>query len=434
MTDLNEIASGQISSPHYLKNITEFGDTKPLITTRDIYSTSKIKLLGSGARFDSQIYEKLLNHKLLPPLDQCLSVENGISNATLAEEAAQTIQQDPRLQLMTAAIQGGADRLSGRLAQIPLNPAIAFKLTVMRDMHPELFRHSLFVALVSSYIAGQMGLPENRIGLVTTAGLLHDIGIMHIDPALLERSHLMNSDERQHLYAHPLTGWMILNEYPEYTPEVSEAVLQHHEHLDGSGYPRGLKEDAIGLAGQILAVAEIVAMRGLRNEAQDRLRLQAMLKFNARRYGPQLIGHLRVFYQDESASPGCDEADKTRVGTRLDQLDHLLADWEYRSTRLAAPAALSGFIEERMHALQIRLMEAGLISGVEGAIRSMVDDEPQTCAEIGVLVNEAIWQIRNMLTEIRRRWPETAGETAPAAYEKVREWLANTEKILGQPH
>ena len=93
MDNLNDLSSSQISSSHYLQSVTELGNVKQLATTQDIYSSANIKLVAAGTRFDSSLYEKLLSHKLLPPLDQCLSIENAVTASSLMKEAALILQQ-----------------------------------------------------------------------------------------------------------------------------------------------------------------------------------------------------------------------------------------------------------------------------------------------------------------------------------------------------
>ncbi len=430
MENLNYISSDQIGSSHYLKSVTELGNEKRMVTTRDIYSSANIKLVAAGTRFDSSLYEKLLNHKLLPALDQCLSIENAVSSSSLKKEATLILQQDPRLKSMRNAINGGEENFLSLISRIPLNPAIAFKLTVMREKSHDLFQHSLFVAMVTSYIGMQMGLSGKQLENMATAGLLHDMSIMHVNPDLLEPSYRMSDTERNHLYAHPLTAWMILNEYEEYPKEVLDAILQHHERLDGSGYPRGLKEDSISLPGQILAVSEIIAGRHDQSGEYQRLRLGTILKFNSKRYGLRMIGHLKVFYQEDGGSFTCTDEDKMRIVARLDKLNLILEDWKARA--ISGTDAMLGFLQGRMNSLKLELKEVGLITGIDGTVMELVNNEPQTCAEIDVLVTEAIWRLKEIHAEIRRRWPKIENEEASPQYRAVRSWILDVEKILNE--
>lgn len=430
MTDLTALAATQLDAPHYLKSVTRLGDSRPLVTTRDIYSTSKIKLVPSGSRFNSSLYERLLNHKLLPPLDQCLAAEGGVSADSLRDEAAMLLLQDEQLRAMQADLGGDEARLPQILAHIPLNPAIAFRLTVMREQRPQLFRHSIYVALVCCYIGIQLGLSSQNLERLATAGLLHDIGTMHMDPALLDPAYRMNDKERNHLYAHPLTAWMVLNEYQEYPTDVLDAVLQHHERLDGSGYPRALRGDAIGQFGQILALVEVVAGWHELKNSHDRLRLQTILKLNSRRYGPQLVGCLKVFYQEQMQPQPYTEQERQRMQQQLEQVAQILSSWQAWADRCSTATQVCSFINDRILSLKIELMDAGLVPDSVEANLGLIEEGAETCMEIRILLDEAVWQLRSILGEIKRRWPQSEHADATSKFFQVHEWMAEIEQIL----
>ena len=158
-----------------------------------------MKLINAGMQINSSLYDRLIQHKLDPPLDQCLSTEDTVTGTSLAEQATRMLQEDKRLALIQS-VQYDGQSLPQVLKQVTLNPAIAFKLTVMRETKAELFKRSLYVALVSIYIGMKLHLDKNQLKDLATAALLHDIGMLHMDPKLLDRSHKMTESERRHLY------------------------------------------------------------------------------------------------------------------------------------------------------------------------------------------------------------------------------------------
>lgn len=427
MTARNTIVTEQIHSPYYLRMVTSMGDTKPIFSTRDIYAMSGIKLLGSGAPVNSDVYEKLLHHKLVPQLDECLATGDPVTGKELSEAAFSLLHTDQHLRILTEVMQDSG-LLSEVLASIPLNPTMAFKLTVMRDQRPDIYEHSIFVAILAIYLGACHQLPLRDLVKLGTAALLHDIGILHIDPALLERSHRMDYQERHHLYAHPLTAWMILNEYPTYAGEIARAVVEHHERLDGSGYPRGLSGDQVGLLGQIIAVAEIVAGRHVRDDSQlNSLRIETILKLNSRRYGRDLVGHLRVFYSDATDVPILSEDKKQNMRHRLYAISAIFAAWD-TTYREFHDSNFCHFINEHIHALQMEILDAGVnLQTVETNILCM-EDSPRAAAEASVLIDEIIWRLRQLPEIVRRRWP--AVEEQSAAYQAVMSWMADVERLI----
>jgi HD-GYP domain-containing protein (c-di-GMP phosphodiesterase class II) len=113
------------------------------------------------------------------------------------------------------------------------------------------------VADLAAAIAQRMGLDPDRIEGIYAAGVLHDIGKLAIPAEILTKPAELNELEYSLVKVHPQTGYDILKEI-EFPWPLPKMVLQHHERLDGSGYPRGLSGDDIMLEARILAVADVV--------------------------------------------------------------------------------------------------------------------------------------------------------------------------------
>lgn len=138
-----------------------------------------------------------------------------------------------------------------------LNHAVtAIAATVeMRD--PYTAGHQRRVAKLAGAIAAEMGLPEDRMLGLHMACVVHDIGKIHVPAEILSSPSKLSDAEFDILKTHPQTGWEILKGI-DFPWPVAEIVYQHHEKLDGSGYPRGLKGDDILLEARILTVADVV--------------------------------------------------------------------------------------------------------------------------------------------------------------------------------
>jgi len=115
--------------------------------------------------------------------------------------------------------------------------------------------HSERVMNVAATIAREMGLSETEVERVRLAGLLHDIGKIGIIEALLEKPEELSEDEFPPLRLHPEKGVAILAPIRQ-LQDIIPGVLHHHERMDGSGYPHGLKGEEIPLAARIVSVAD----------------------------------------------------------------------------------------------------------------------------------------------------------------------------------
>lgn len=118
--------------------------------------------------------------------------------------------------------------------------------------------HSQRVADFAVAIAQEMDLPQEMIYHVRIGGILHDVGKLGVSDAILKKPDHLTSDEMSAIRQHPTYGVKLLHEaaLEELLREEAPALAQHHERLDGSGYPQGLKGDEITLMGRIVAVAD----------------------------------------------------------------------------------------------------------------------------------------------------------------------------------
>ena len=117
--------------------------------------------------------------------------------------------------------------------------------------------HQGRVSTLARTIAQEMGLPNDAIDIIRMAGTIHDIGKMSVPAEILSKPSRLSDIEMGLLKVHPQTGYDILK-VVELPPPIAEIVLQHHERLDGSGYPRGLKDGEILPEALIMSVADVV--------------------------------------------------------------------------------------------------------------------------------------------------------------------------------
>lgn len=137
------------------------------------------------------------------------------------------------------------------------NDAIAVDIGALKVSDEYTFKHSVDVATMAMVIARKHGLPKNEILKVGIAGLLHDVGKSQIPNEILNKAGRLTEEEFALMKQHSLFGFKILKEKESVAPEICQGVLQHHEKLNGQGYPLGLSGDQISLYAKILSVADI---------------------------------------------------------------------------------------------------------------------------------------------------------------------------------
>jgi len=127
-------------------------------------------------------------------------------------------------------------------------------LVEVRD--PYTAGHQRRVSGMACAIAKKMGLSEELIEKIRVAGLLHDVGKIGIPIDILNKPVPLSSLEFEMIKTHPTLGYEIVSRV-HFLEEVAGIILEHHERIDGSGYPRGLRGEEISLEARILAVADV---------------------------------------------------------------------------------------------------------------------------------------------------------------------------------
>ncbi len=132
---------------------------------------------------------------------------------------------------------------------------VATSLSEMRD--PYTAGHERRVAQIAVGIGTELGFDENRLEGIRVAGHLHDVGKITIPAEILSKPGKLSAIEFQLIQAHAQAGYEVLKDVAFPWP-AAEVARQHHERMDGSGYPLGLEGDAILLEARIMAVADVV--------------------------------------------------------------------------------------------------------------------------------------------------------------------------------
>ena len=117
--------------------------------------------------------------------------------------------------------------------------------------------HTRRVAALAVEVGEQLGLPPARLRSLAIGGLLHDMGKLSVPDAILQKPGPLDDAEFDAIKLHPERGHELLTELGGFDERVTRLVLDHHERLDGNGYPRGLEADDLDLETRILAVCDV---------------------------------------------------------------------------------------------------------------------------------------------------------------------------------
>ncbi len=137
------------------------------------------------------------------------------------------------------------------------NENAAITLFKLRGFDEYTYTHSINVSLLAILLGKHLDMGRPELLTLGLAGMYHDVGKARIPEAILNKPGKLSEAEFQIMKTHPLEGYKIMASQQELDPEILRAVVEHHERHDGSGYPRGLTGDAIGLFSRIIAVVDV---------------------------------------------------------------------------------------------------------------------------------------------------------------------------------
>ena len=404
-------------SPHYLRELTDMADRRTVVAGAAIYNDKGIKLVEKGARIDSRLYDRLVQHKLREPIDRHLQIENPVDVAALLA-AGQALVETSLLPNLLAQALGSGARLLAPLRSMPLPSSMACRLTVMREQRPELFQHSLQMMMVAIFLGLRSGLAERECTALAAAGLLHDLGVLHMDPAWSDPEHKVVGAQRKHLVAHPITAMLMIRDTGAYPQSVEIAVLEHHERMDASGYPRSLAGKDITPLGRILLLAEVVAAFYEKFDDMPAQRLSLMLRLNHRKFPSALVAFILPLLQEEVARDSALMPLGDDVPEQIALLAEAFARWDTLKAALPAgpqpaPDGAFAYADARLQALQKVLLEAGSHPRQQHDLLPQLRGDAVGLAEVGLVAREALWQLQTLINACHGRWPRLADRAQP---------------------
>lgn len=127
-------------------------------------------------------------------------------------------------------------------------------IKAMKGVVEDLYGHVHRVANLAVAVGRELRLDPEDVKRLSLVGILHDVGKVHIDPAVLAKPGPLDDMERDHMRRHPEIGYAMIAQ--KFDRLVTEAILYHHERYDGLGYPFGLAGEKIPLLSRIVFVAD----------------------------------------------------------------------------------------------------------------------------------------------------------------------------------
>lgn len=141
--------------------------------------------------------------------------------------------------------------------QILNNPPINIDMIDLRTYDDYTYRHSVNVAVMSTIVGLNLGYNRATLKELSISAMLHDIGKLMLNPAILNKPGPLTEEECRHIRQHPQMGFNFLRQRMDISSKIRAGVLSHHENEDGSGYPNGFVRDEIYIFAKIIHVVDV---------------------------------------------------------------------------------------------------------------------------------------------------------------------------------
>ena len=409
---------------HYLDRVVALSEDSGVEASEDIIARNGMKLLAKGAKIDARARDRLLEYKLNKPLESMMRVVEGVGSRKIDRIAEALLDRHPLLSRLCGAATGKL--LTTSLRDLILTSQVDSLLSVYAAQAPSKLEHAVGIALLSAAMANQIS-NGPQMDLMLMSGLLHDVGELYIDPAILAAGSQLTPQQWKHVAAHPIVGSRVLKDMPGAGVKVAHAVLHHHERLDGFGYPGGLGAAGLPMPGQVLAMAEM--LMGLMEAGQHHAeRAGVAVKLIPGEFNRALLDKVATAAHAETKAttrPADDPAlvaSVSELGERVTAIYGAMQRFRQSRDVIAAklPSAsspLRGLLQhalDRCHRISMAFSSTGLDSHRPDELGAQLADlDAGVRLEVSIVLRELQWRLRELQREMTLRSEQlTPGENA----------------------
>ncbi len=259
----------------YADHLVEVNKTNPVLAAEDIYNERGAIIVPKGTQIDETTSNKIALFSLRSPIELSVNLKYLIP----PKEFYSDIQQAPirLVDKLDDLYDSYNKELIRQCGNYSLFPLLSQKLTVMRDRLPIVYQYTQCITGIALSIAMNLELDDETLDVIFIAAQMHDSGLLNMPTESLEKINEMDDQAKHKFFSQQLeAGTQFLNSVPNLSKRVHQAILDHKERVDGSGWPSGLANSSQSIESQIVGVAAML------NEAY-------MHHLLPKGYGPQLL-------------------------------------------------------------------------------------------------------------------------------------------------
>ncbi len=235
----------------YSHHLATMNDVNGVVATEDIKNAQGQLLVPAGHAINHAALDKIIKFKLLKPLEGSVALEQQLNHESLYAAIEHLFISDDSKRDAWQTF-NNKELLTDCCKRACGFPILLQKITVLANQLPNLHEKALFSAWFAMSIYAKNGEPTTLIHEAFIAGLIHDIGKLHLNPDYFTENRELEPHEWRQLQAHPLISYQVAKNVPGLSDTICNAVMDHHESIDGTGYPANKLEKNIHPLAQIL--------------------------------------------------------------------------------------------------------------------------------------------------------------------------------------
>ncbi|HEY7772267.1 MAG TPA: HD domain-containing phosphohydrolase [Marinagarivorans sp.] len=236
---------------HFAEHLVQVNQLAAVVFTDAVESATGEPLVAAGQPMDDKARQLLIAQPDAPDFLSRISVAGGLTANQLVDDIKAYIEADPAL-LNFSKVHFDFDDLKPLANRLDECQPIIVQLSVMKIQLPMVYAQALFCAWLGALLMRQLKRSDNDVFYVFLLALVHDIGLLHVPVEYVKSRKQFNYKQLQVLQLHTLAGFEVLKAISNIPEATLRSVAEHHENLDGTGYPAGKVGNSISRFGQCL--------------------------------------------------------------------------------------------------------------------------------------------------------------------------------------
>lgn len=438
--NMNPKENVTVEEDHYSEHLASVNEDNSVVATEDVCNAHGAILVKKGGQISTAVSKSILKHKLLKPLEDQIKLDKQLDSTSLRGHTDALFDKYPDLRTIHEALK--IDPFWQSIIQEHQLPPILWqKLTVMQHQLPQDYEKSIFCAWLSVLIGRELKLRPDEVESLYVAGLAHDIGLVHIDPAILNKKGPLEAPEWRAIQSHVIVGKLMVTNIRGVKAEVAQAILDHHERCDGTGYPAQKSQRSLKTLGLVVGIADsLQAIRVKQFEPVGRNLFDAMpyLRMNTHTYSYPVYQAMHNVLSRSGLQPTVLHLSKNEssflkeIISRAEKLKMVMEELEKLEKILRqCEQIMRG--NDLLHALEqacYRVHSSGLLKEeLLSWLRTIKGTPDQSVVgelvEIDLMLNELRWQVANLLRAFNEFYEHETGDTCAAAKAGMATLLSN---------